>query len=59
LEKQKVPRRENVQPKMKVAPLMNRFQLLNIDATDDSEDEEASGITFQSTMSPSTMGVVA
>jgi hypothetical protein len=50
-------RQENNAPKKKNnAPLMNRFHLLNMDGTEDSsledEDHDASGITFQSAVSP-------
>ncbi len=41
---------------------MNRFQLLNLDGTnDDSEvdDHDASGITLPTAMTASTFGVVA
>jgi hypothetical protein len=47
-----------VQSKKKEAPLMNRFQLLNIYGKDDSEDE-GSGITFHRALSSSALGVVA
>jgi hypothetical protein len=59
LEKPQVSRRENAPTKKKSTPLMNRFQLLNIDGEDVSEDEDNSGITFQTALSPSTLGVAA
>ena len=59
LQKPQTARRDNLQPKNKDASLMNRFQLLDMDATEDSEDDESSGITFQSTMRPAALGVVA
>jgi hypothetical protein len=62
LEKPQVSRRENVALKKKDAPLMNRFQLLNMDGTEDGsvedEDQDNSGLTFQTTLSPSTLGIV-
>ena len=59
LEKPQVTRRDNVQPKKKDAPVMNRFQLLNMDSAEDSEDEETSALAFQTALLPSTLGVVA
>lgn len=59
LEKPQVSRRENAQPKKKDAPLINRFQLLNIDGTEDGSEDEDGGITFQTALSSSTLGVVA
>lgn len=40
---------------------MNRFQLLNMDGDDGTEDEDfdKSGLTFQTAISPSALGVVA
>ena len=55
-------RKENLAPKKKDAPIMNRFQLLNMDGTEDgSEDDDldTSGITFQTAITPSTPGIVA
>ena len=56
-------RRENVPPKKKDAPLMNRFQLLNMDGTEDGsqddDDHNTSGITFPTGFSSSTAGLVA
>lgn len=61
MEKPQVSRRENVAPKKKDVPLVNRFQLLNMDGTEDGsmEEEDNNGLTFQTVMSPSTLGVVA
>ncbi len=62
LERPVLARMENLPTKKKDAPLMNRFQLLNIDGTeDDSEDDEhgTSGITLPTAMTSSTLGVVA
>ena len=58
-EKPQAAHRDNLQSKKKQAPLMNRFQLLNMDATEDSEDDETSGITFQGTMTPTALSVLA
>lgn len=62
LDKPMPARRENVPSKKKDAPLMNRFQLLNMDGgEDDSEDDEhdTSGITLPTVMTSSTIGLVA
>lgn len=61
LERPVLARKENPPSKKRDAPLMNRFQLLNMDGTDDdSEDEhDTSGITLPTVMTSSTLGVVA
>lgn len=62
LERPLQTRKENISPKKKDAPLMNRFQLLNLDGTDDDsevDDHDASGITLPTAMTASTFGVVA
>ncbi|KAE9374740.1 hypothetical protein N431DRAFT_543975 [Stipitochalara longipes BDJ] len=62
LEKPTLARKENLAAKKKDAPLMNRFQLLNMDGTeDDSDDDEhdTSGISLPTAMTSSTLGVVA
>lgn len=42
---------------------MNRFQLLNMDGTEDSsvedDDHDTGGISFQTTITPSTAEIVA
>jgi hypothetical protein len=61
LEKPIPARKENLPTKKKDPPLMNRFQLLNMDGTDGSEDDEhdPSGITLATAMTSSTIGLVA
>ena len=62
LEKPIPARKENLPTKKKDPPLMNRFQLLNMDGTEDgSEDDEhdPSGITLATAMTSSTIGLVA
>ena len=62
LERPLQTRKENIPPKKKDPPLMNRFQLLNLDGTDDDsevDDHDASGITLPTAMIASTFGVVA
>lgn len=62
LERPLQTRKENISPKKKDAPLMNRFQLLNLDGTDDdseSDNHDASGITLPTAMTASTLSVVA
>ncbi len=62
LEKPLQTRKENVPPKKKDAPLMNRFQLLNLDGPDDdseADDHDVSGITLPTAMTASTLSVVA
>ena len=50
LERPIQPRKENLPPKKKQAPLVNRFQLLNMDGSEGSvsedEDINTSGITL-------------
>ena len=50
LEQPLQPRKENLPPKKKQEPLMNRFQLLNMDGSEgsvsDDEDIDTSGITL-------------
>lgn len=55
------PRKESIPTKKKDAPLMNRFQLLNMDGSEDRSDDEndTSGITITTTMTSSTIGLVA
>lgn len=55
-------RKENLPTKKKDAPLMNRFQLLNMDGTEDGsedDDHDTSGITLPTAMTSSTIGLVA
>jgi len=62
LEKPIPARKENLPTKKKDPPLMNRFQLLNMDGTEDgSEDDEhdPSGIMLATAMTSSTIGLVA
>jgi len=62
LERPVLARKENLPAKKKDPPLMNRFQLLNMDGNeDDSEDDEhdTSGISLPTVMTSSTLGVVA
>jgi hypothetical protein len=62
LEKPQAYRSESTAPKKKDAPLKNRFQLLNVDGDDgsvESDDHDHSGLTFQTALSPSTLGVFA
>jgi hypothetical protein len=44
-------RQENVPPKKKDAPLMNRFQLLNMDDDDEDDEHDTSGLSFPTVMS--------
>jgi hypothetical protein len=62
LERPVLARKENPPSKKKDTPLMNRFQLLNMDGTDDGSEEDGhdtSGITLPTAMTSSTLGVVA
>ncbi len=55
-------RKEIVPPKKKDGPLMNRFQLLNMDSTDDESLEgsrDSDGVGFQTTVSPTINGLKA
>lgn len=61
LEKPQRSRKETLPTKKKDVPPVNRFQLLNMDGSEDGsldENHDTNGITFQSSMSAATAGVV-
>jgi len=59
LAKPEQPPKVTLAPKKKEAPLMNRFQLLNMDESENDldSDDDTSGVTLQSTFAPSTIAV--
>ena len=63
LEKPQQHRRENIPPKKKNAPVMNRFQLLDLDGTEDGsqndDQQETNGITFTAGFPHSTASIAA
>lgn len=63
LERPVKTRNENVPPKKKKdAPLMNRFQLLNMDGSEDGteeDDNDTSVVTLPTLITPSTASVFA
>ncbi|TVY35638.1 Negative regulator of differentiation [Lachnellula occidentalis] len=55
LERPQQFRQENVAPKKKDAPVMNRFQLLNMDDDDEDDEHDTSVLSFATVMTPTSV----